>query len=65
LVVDFTRQMKKTSLVLFFLWSEIFLHVCRGAAELYVTNFAGNGTTGYLGENLPATSAEMNPTGLW
>jgi hypothetical protein len=34
-------------------------------SELFVTNFAGNGTTGYLGENLPATSAEMNPTGLW
>jgi hypothetical protein len=33
--------------------------------ELLLTNFAGNGTTGYLGENLPATSAEMNPTGLW
>jgi hypothetical protein len=35
------------------------------ASELFITNFAGNGTTGYLGENLPATSAEMNPTGLW
>jgi sugar lactone lactonase YvrE len=33
--------------------------------ELLLTNFAGNGTTGYLGENLPPTSAEMNPTGLW
>jgi sugar lactone lactonase YvrE len=33
--------------------------------ECLLTNFAGNGTTGFLGENLLATSAEMNPTGLW
>jgi hypothetical protein len=57
--------MKKTNLFLFVLLSKVFSHVCRGATELFVTNFAGNGTVGYLGENLPATSAEMNPTGLW
>jgi hypothetical protein len=57
--------MKRTSLVLFFLLSEFFLHVCRGATELYLTDFAGDGTVGYLGENLPAISAELYPTGLW
>jgi hypothetical protein len=28
-------------------------------------NFAGNGTTGYIGENIPATSAEIVPQGVW
>jgi hypothetical protein len=57
--------MKWTSLVLFFLLSEIILQICRGATELYLTDFAGNGTTGYLGQNLPATSTELSPQGLW
>jgi hypothetical protein len=58
-------EMNRTNIFLFFLLFKIFVSVCRGAAVLYLTNFAGNGTTGFLGENLPATSAEMNPTGLW
>jgi hypothetical protein len=33
--------------------------------ELYLTDFVGNGTTGYLGENLPRTAAEMSPNGIW
>jgi hypothetical protein len=62
----FKLRMKIPSLFLFFPLSAILLHVCRGATDLlYVTDFAGNGTTGYLGENLAATSSEMYPRGLW
>jgi hypothetical protein len=43
----------------------ISLRRCRSAPELYVTSFAGNGTAGYTGENIPATSAEIIPRGVW
>jgi hypothetical protein len=59
--------MKRTrkSLVLFFLLFEIFLPAFRAATELFLTDFAGDGTSGYLGENLPATSTEIAAGGLW
>jgi hypothetical protein len=63
--IIFTREMKRTSFVLFFLLSEIFLLVYRCGAELFLTDFAGDGSSGYLGENLPATSTEIYPRGLW
>jgi hypothetical protein len=51
--------------VLFSLLIFTVLRVCESATELYLTNFAGNGTRGYLGENLPATATEMSAQGVW
>jgi hypothetical protein len=41
------------------------LRVCESATELFLTNFAGNGSTGYSGENIPATAAQMATQGVW
>lgn len=38
--------------------------VVRKISNGIITNFAGNGTWGYSGDNGPATSAELNPIGV-
>jgi hypothetical protein len=58
-------QEKKMNLIYSFLLFFITLHLCQGASELYVTVFAGNGSSGYTGENIPAISAEISPEGVW
>jgi hypothetical protein len=54
--------MEKCFLLLLF---GIILYCCLAATEFFLTDFAGSGVTGYLGENLPATSAEISPYALW
>jgi hypothetical protein len=53
------------SLLLPFLLCILSLLFWLGASDLFLANFAGSGTTGYNGENLPRTEAEMSPHGLW
>jgi hypothetical protein len=51
--------------ICFLLFFSVLIFYCRAASQLYLTNFAGNATTGYTGENIAATSAEMAPQGIW
>jgi hypothetical protein len=50
---------------IFLIYFLLFLLNCVALNQLYIANFAGNGTQGYSGEYLPATSSQIVPNGIW